>query len=142
MCNLLFLGIPLCLFCPALKKYIQLIYYSTCCLQGVFQSDLSLTLRYYHSLPSPFESYAFPAFFPSEFQGAGEAEFNYSFTRFIMLWHWTPRLGYKGSFIISYNDPSFLMYPPPPPPPRLFIISTRYMNYLILPSSSLYEKML
>lgn len=108
MYNLLFLGIPLCLFCPALKKYIQLIYYHTCCPQGVFQNDLSLTLCYYLSLPSPFESYPLPAFFPSEFQGTGEAEFNYSFAGFIMLWHRVPRLGYKGSFIISCNDPSFL----------------------------------
>lgn len=87
MCNLLFLGIPPCLFCHALKKCNQLIYYHTCCPQGVFQNDLSLTLRYYHSLPSPFESHPLPTFFPSEFQGAREAEFNYSFTGFIMLCH-------------------------------------------------------
>lgn len=76
MCKLLFAGIPLCLSRPALK-YIQLIYYHTCCPQGVFQNDLSLTQHYYHSLPSPFQSYPFPAFFPSEFKGVEEAEFNH-----------------------------------------------------------------
>lgn len=87
MCNLLFLGIPLRLFCPALKKYMQLIYCRTCSPQGMFQNDLSLNLCYYHSLPSPFESFPLPAFFPSEFQEAGEAEFNYSCTGFIKLCH-------------------------------------------------------
>lgn len=69
-------GIPLCLSFPALK-YIQLIYYHTCCPQGVFQNDLSLTQHYYHSLPSSFKSYSLPAFFPSEFKGVEEAEFNH-----------------------------------------------------------------
>lgn len=92
------------------RKPSQLIYYHTCCPQGMFPNDLSLTLCYYHSLPLPFESYLLPAFFLSEFQGAGEAEFNYSFIGCIMLWHWTPRLGYKESFIISCNETSFLMH--------------------------------
>lgn len=48
MCKLLFAGIPPCLSFPALK-YIELIYYHTCCPQGVFQNDLSLTQHYYHS---------------------------------------------------------------------------------------------
>lgn len=75
-CKLLFAGFPLCLSCPALK-YMQLIYCHTCCPQGVFQNDLSLTLHYYHSLPSPFKSHPLPAFFPSEFKGVEEAELNH-----------------------------------------------------------------
>lgn len=75
-CNLLFAGNPLCLSGPALK-YIQLIYYHTCCPQGVLQNDFSLTRQYYHSLPSPFKSYPLPAFFPSVLKGVEEAEFNH-----------------------------------------------------------------
>lgn len=76
MCKLHFAGIPLCLSCPAFE-YIQLIYYHTCCPQGVFQNELSLTQHYYHSLPSPFKSYPLPAFFPSEFKRVEEAELNH-----------------------------------------------------------------
>lgn len=76
MCKLLFAGIPLCLSCPALK-YILLIYYHTCCPQGVFQNNFSLTHHYYQSLPSSFKSYPLSEFFPSEFKGVEEAELNY-----------------------------------------------------------------